>query len=161
MRKLLSALTIVAFPLLFVGAAHAGYEPNEPSVEVSSGSVLPGGAQDVTVQNFCPGETVTFVLNPGGVALGTAEASADGIAAISFTAPETSGTYTVVATAPGDCNATVGADTGSTTFDVAAAGPIPQTGSDSTSLLTWASIAVGLGLVLAFTATLRRRHRTA
>ena len=135
MRRLLSVLAVLAFPLMFAAAAHAGYPPSAPSVEVASASVAPGGAQTITVQNFCPNVTVTFVLKPGDKPLGTATAGADGAATISFSAPSVAGSYTVVATAPNDCHPGVDADSGSTTFAVQAVGPLPQTGSDSNSTM--------------------------
>jgi LPXTG-motif cell wall-anchored protein len=158
MRKLLSVLSVLVVPLAFAASAHADYPPSAPSAEVASASVVPGGTQTITVQNFCPNVTVTFVLKPGDKALGTAEASADGSATISFQAPSTVGSYSVVATAANDCHPGAAVESGTTTFAVQSAGPIPQTGTDSSSTMLWAGIIAGLGVVLAFGATIRRRR---
>ncbi|MFZ4718655.1 MAG: LPXTG cell wall anchor domain-containing protein [Ilumatobacteraceae bacterium] len=160
MRKMLTLVAAIAFPVLLASTAHAAYPPNEPTIEVGSSSVVPGDPQTVSVQNFCPGETVTFTLNPGGVALGTDVADADGTASVTFDAPATAGTYSVVATAAGECGQG-GPLTATVSFTVNSLPPLPVTGSDSMSTVYWAALAVGVGVILAVVALRRRRHAIA
>lgn len=132
------------------------YPPNPPTIDVESGTVTPGGPQTVTVTGFCNGATVTFTLNPGGTVIGTAVANSSGVATLTFTAPATEGTYTIVATAANTCGGG-GTTTVDTDFEVAQEAPLPSSGSDSTTLLRWAATVLGVGVALVAVALVRRR----
>ena len=158
MRKLSFAAFVAVVSLFGAGASAHAYPIGNPVTEVASSSVSPGGSQTVTADKFCPDVTVTFVLNPGDVSLGTSKADSSGHASITFTAPSAVGDYTVVATAPATCRQAGGTDKSEASFAVTTPTPLPSTGSDSNSQLQWAFAAIGIGALLVGVAVMRRRH---
>lgn len=161
-------LASVVALIVGVPAAHAAstttpiYPPPPPGIDVESGSVPPGGNQTVTVTGFCSGAMVTFTLNPGGTVVGTAVANSSGVATLTFKAPTTVGTYTIVASAPNTCGGG-GTTTVDTDFEVASEAPLPSSGTDSQTLLRGAATVLGVGVALVVVAMVRRRstRRTA
>jgi LPXTG-motif cell wall-anchored protein len=156
MKKIALALAAVAAMILGFGAvANAGtYPPGGQSVTVSSPTVGPGGTVTVTV-NCTPGETVTATL---GSATATAACGPDATAVLSISAPTTAGVFN------GTVNGSVSGPLGSFTVTVQAAGttPLPATGSDGTSTMTFLAaglLVVGIGLFAV--ATIRRRRSPA
>src|SRR4051812_5194115 len=92
---------VVAVVLAFVGftAAAAGaqtsgnYSP--PSIQVNPPTVVAGQQFTITGSGCQAGETVTFVLNPGGVALGSTTADGNGNYSFTSNFPNVApGTYT-------------------------------------------------------------------
>jgi LPXTG-motif cell wall-anchored protein len=158
MRRILVAAASLAIAMFSAGGVAHAYPIGDPTTGVQSGSVLPGGSQTVTADNFCPNATVTFVLNPGNATLGTATADGEGHASITFSVPGKAGTYTVTASAPATCRATGGTDTSVASFSVAPKPPLPATGSDTNSLLRWGLAALLVGGLFTIVALQRRRR---
>ena len=113
------------------------------------------GAIDITVSGFCPSSSV--VLDIDGTTVGGGTTDGSGSATITITAPTTAGTYTVTATASGECS-----DVASLAIVVTAGGGLPSTGSNSTMPgLQIAIVAVLVGGALVGLASMRRRRSAA
>lgn len=132
-----------------VGAS--SYPPGTAVLDLSDQIVPPGTDFVASVSGCIPGETVTFIFIGSDDV--TVICGADGVATTTLTAPQTPGTYDVIA---------VLGTTGITLIDtitVAVQTTIPRTGSDGLST----SIPIGIGFVLfgaAFLAVARVRRST-
>ena len=133
------------------GNAAADYPVGTPTVSSSSSSPTAGDSITLTANDFCPGATVVF--STGDTVLGQAIADGDGTATLVIPAPGTPGTYVITAASSGNCVASA-----SLSITVRARGGIPATGSDSSSTVGYALLAVGAGAALMAFAGLKRRR---
>jgi LPXTG-motif cell wall-anchored protein len=141
-------------------ASAAAYPPSSLfSVVVTPNPAPPGGTVVVTFSGCTVGESVQFTLASVSVTAACTAPSGSATAATasaSLTVPTAPGTYTVTAT-----GLTSGA-TATGTLTVAAAAPssggLPATGSDSSSTLQIATLAVVVGTGLLLVGFQRRRR---
>lgn len=148
----LFALAFIALP---AGAQVPPYPPRALIVTVSDPTPSPGQSITVSATGCLAGETIAFSLSGAG-SLGSVVANANGAGSVTFNAPTTAGTYTVVATC--------GGVTASTIITVAAAaggGGLPFTGSDVGTLLVPGVAAIAAGALLIAVASARRTRRPA
>lgn len=62
-------------------------EPATPGIELSAGTVAPGGKLTITGENFKPGSSATFTLHSEPVLLGTATADTNAVVSLSVILP--------------------------------------------------------------------------
>lgn len=97
-RKLLVMAAVLLGVLAIAPAAHAQYQPGQPGLILTPSTTTPGGA--VTAIGFGCARNQQVVLTIEGTVVGTGVSQNDdrGSFEIPFTAPQTPGQYTVVAT---------------------------------------------------------------
>lgn len=158
--------------VLVVGAAPVGaqqYPPPNNTVTVDDVTPQPCQSVTVTAGTYSPGSTVEFTLASAPASLGSATADDGGVATLTAAIPDgtKAGEHTITASGANDDGPlsqsitvdVVGSCAGQATTPttVAASGPLPKTGSNSTMPLARAAallMAVGGVLLLA---TRRRR----
>ncbi len=151
MKRFLAAVVGLLASVAIAAPVAAGYPPGSPTLESSSGTPAPNASVDITISGFCP--TTTVEIDIDGTVVGSGTTDASGNATVTITAPGTPGTYTVTATAGGECS-----DVESLAIVVTAGGGLPSTGSNSTMPgLQIGIIAVLLGGTLVGLASMRRR----
>jgi hypothetical protein len=132
------------------------YPVGEPEVTTSNASPVAGGSVTLTASGFCPGDSVEFVLDPGGDVLGTATVDDEGVATIEAAAPDTAGDYDVIATSDGTDACALTASLGLSVS--APSDTVPATGANTGSTVNLGLAVVAGGLVLVGVAAIRRRQ---
>jgi len=158
-RRAVVVLTMILGVLVVPSVAGAQYQPGQPGLVLIPSTVIVGGQVTATGFGCRPGQTVVLTIDGTTVATTIARSDSTGSFEATFTAPNTPGTYTVVAT----CGLTIV----SSILTVIAptttiASTLPQTGSGDGTL---ALLRYGLVLVVAgglvVLAVRRRRHAPA
>jgi hypothetical protein len=158
MLKRLLVVALAAFALLTATAGAGEYPPADDGIVVDDPTVSDGQTVNVTAQCFEAGSTVDFSVD--GSSIGTAVASADGVATLAYTVPPGSGNIVVTATGTG-CDGEPLVLGATLTRQAVGGGALPVTGSNSS--MPMARIAVSLlavGALMVFAARWRN-HRTA
>jgi CubicO group peptidase (beta-lactamase class C family) len=131
---------------LNVSAAVTIADRIEPAATASAAKVKPGANATIALRGFFPGETVTvyYVVDGKPLALGSAQADANGEAALTVTAPAALAGTTGTLRAEGDVSGQAAISAWSV---LAASATLPVTGSTTAWPMTWlALVAIGLGL---------------
>jgi hypothetical protein len=156
MIKRLLVLSLAVFALLTTTAGAGEYPPADDGIVVDDPTVESGQTVNVTAQCFEPGSTVTFSV--AGATVGTAVASAEGVATLAYQVPEGSGDVVVTATGTGCSGDEL--VLGVTLTRAAAAGEaLPATGSSSS--IPMARVAVSMlavGGLMVFAARWRKQR---
>ncbi len=172
MLRRMVVIAAASAAVLVVCAAPVGaqqYPPTNNSVTVDDVTPQPCQSVTVTASTYTAGSAVDFTLASTPTSLGSATADDSGVATLTAAIPEGTepGDHTITASGPSDGGSlsqaitvnVVGSCAGEATTPttVAASGPLPKTGSNSTMPLARAAallMAVGGVLLLA---TRRRR----
>jgi LPXTG-motif cell wall-anchored protein len=174
LRGFAAVLLAAGFVLVAGSAAFAQY----PTTPTTTGGCVPTitgpnesvtGGQSVPVSGTCcaPGQSVSFILNPGGMTIGQTTADSSGNYTGTVTIPENlgEGQYTIAADCGGQTSTEVlglsvgaggtGTTTGSTTGSTGTA--LPRTGSNLAPLVGLGGAAIVLGAAAVYGTRRRRR----
>jgi hyaluronoglucosaminidase len=164
-----TAMIAVAAFVMVAPAASASPYPAGCTIQISKVTAVPGDQLTVTASGYPAGAVVTFTLHSTPVVLGSATATAGGVATLVFTLPAGTvpGLHTITANGvpSGECDPLVSADLQvdaasvvSPTTAAATTGTLPRTGTNSAELIQLALVLIAVGGLITL-ATRKRLHR--
>lgn len=148
--KRFSGILLAAFAIFLLLPAAASAQTGYQLDNLSSSTVVPGGAVTVYVNGFKPDSTVTITLESDPVLLATVTAAANGVVETTVTIPSDTppGTHTLVVRGVDRDDVAKVVSFPITVGDGGGSGGLPSTGGNIGLGLGVAAIAVGIGAML-------------